>query len=720
MKSRRANTDKVMLNKFVLLAILLFFVVVIYRVSELSLSKTIDGINIHVFASNRNTRKDTIFAERGAIYDKDNNILAQTINSYTVVAVLSPNASKDSSVPRNVIDKEKTAKELSLIIDMSEDAIMTLLNRNAYQVELGPGGRGITELTKEKIDELELPGITFIQSYKRYYPNGNFLSYVLGYVQTKDNGDMVGEMGIEQKYDSELKGNNGYSEYQQDLNGYRIPNTPEVTKNAVDGVDIYLTIDSNIQFFVENVCEDAYKKYTPDWLIAVVADAHTGAILASTSYPSFDPNKKDMTNYLDPLVSYAYEPGSTMKTFTYMAVMEKGNYNGDDKFLSGRLDFGNGTSVVDWVPQGWGTLTYDQGYKLSANTGAANLTKKYINGTELRNYFEKLGFGSITGLELPNELPGSLNFRYPIEVANAAFGQGITTTPVQNIKALTPIANDGILLKPYIVSKVVNSDTGKIIYQGGRQELGRVASSKTINKMKDLMYGVVNDDPAMTTGYMYKIPGYDIIGKTGTAQYADPYTGKYYFDDISYIRSFEGMFPKDNPDVILYVAMKRPIGGGSGVSSVTKSIIKDIANYRGMFAAQSQDVTIKNYTLPNLLNKNIDAAKDLLKNAATDIEVIGDGNKVINQYPLAGSNVNSLDKVFLVTNSDKLNVPDLKGWSLKEVQTLCTLLDLKLKYDGTGFVYEQDNSDIDKNKTISIRLQNDIKDDTDTKKDASV
>lgn len=699
---RRINANSVNYNKFVLIAVLLFFVVIIYRMSILSLSKTIDGVDVQAFASARNSNKEVIYARRGTVYDCESNILAQTINSYTVVAYLS----NTRGTGNYVNDKEDTALKLSEIINMEYETILALLTRNAYQVELGPGGRGITELTKEKIVELNLPGIGFIPSYKRYYPNGNFASYVLGYVQIKDSGEMSGELGVELKYNDQLKGTNGSYEYQQDIYGYKMANTTEIVVDAQDGVDIYLTIDSNIQFFLERTASDVYEKYNPEWLVAVVADAKTGAILGSTSYPSFDPNIKNITNYLNPLVSFAFEPGSTMKTWTYMAVMEKGVYDGDDTFTSGSVSFGSSV-INDSNQKGWGVLTYDQGYIKSANTGVSNLTKNYINGDELKTYYEKLGFGAKTDIELLNESKGVIKFNYPFEVANAAFGQGIKTTPIQNIQALTAISNNGILLKPYIIQKIVNSNDGSIIYYGEKKELRQVASTETVNKIKELMYEVVNGDPSFVTGYQYKQEGLDIIAKTGTAQYVNPSTGKYYYDGYNYIRSFAGIFPKDNPQYIVYVAIKRPTG--EIVSKLVNPLIKDIANYKGIYVDSSKNEEIVEFTMPNLLNKTPTYVNSYFENLTRKVYIIGDGTKVISQYPSSGSSIDNLEKIFVITDSQDYQIPNIKNWSLKEITTLCKLLNITLEYEGTGYIYSYDTSGLNNNnKKLSVKLKNNV------------
>lgn len=686
---RRLNVNKVRVSKLLIAFILLFFVVVIARLLYLGISPKIDGIDLKTFVANRNTRKKTTYAKRGTIYDSSSNVLARTINSYTVIAYLSESRSKGFKTPQHVVDKEKTAKELSPILGMSEEAILYLLNRNAYQVELGPGGRGITELKKEEIEKLKLPGISFISSYKRYYQNDDFASYILGYVKTTDDGEMIGEMGIEQYYNDMLKGKDGFIVYQQDVNGYKIPNTKEEVKESKDGVDIYLTIDSNIQFFVEKYTKEAYEQYPCDWLFAVVADAKTGAILGSTSYPSFNPNIKNITNYLNPLVSFAIEPGSTMKIFTYMATMEKKMYDGNKTFKSGSIKIGENT-IYDWKTDGFGEITYDEGFMLSSNVGISYLTKDYFTGSELKEYFKKWGFGQKTGIELPYELTGTLNEKNnkAIEIANAGFGQGITVTPIQMVQALTMIANNGVMLKPYIVSKIVDEEDA-LVYEGKRTELGKVASSETVNNIKELMYKVIYNDLYYSTGASYRMDGYDLIGKTGTAQYTNPYTGRYYYDNVNYIRSFAGMFPKDDPEIIIYVATKKTYTQ-KGVSNIVKGLVKDIANYRSIFKNEETDATT--FKIDDYSNQNLVMVLDNLKDKFKDIVVIGDGDKIVDTYP-KNKVVSKDEKIFILTNSKNIEIPDFIGYSKREVETYKKITGIDITLEGNGYVYEQNIED---------------------------
>lgn len=689
MKREILNKNRNLTANVFTLVFFLFILILIIRLAYLCLSGSVDGIDLKEFANKRNTVRETLYALRGNVYDTNGNVIAQTINSYTVIAYLDSSRTEDIKNPKHVVDKESTAEALSPIINMSKEKILSLLNKSGvYQVELGPGGKGITELVKEQIEQLNLPGIDFITTHKRYYPNNDFLSYTIGYTTEKD-GDIVGEMGIEKYYNSVMTGKNGYVEYQRDLNGYRFPNTTEIRKEKTDGDDVYLTIDSNVQMTLETVVKKAEEETNSDWIIAVVADAKTGKILGSTSYPSFNPNTKNISNYLDPLVSYTYEPGSTMKTYTYMAAFETNpNFNVNETYFSAPYQIGEDV-VRDWNKTGFGEITYEKGYTLSSNTGIANIIKNYLSRDTLKAYLKELGFGSTTGIDLPNEYSGKINFKYDVEVVNAGFGQGITTTPIQHIKALTAIANDGVLLTPYIVEKTVNQTTKKVTYEAEVKQGQTVASVDTINKIKDLMYKVVHGQSSDTTGYNYNLDGYDLIGKTGTAQIYNPRTKTYYTGSTDYITSFAGMYPKDNPEVIVYVAMQRS-KNTKVLPEVVKTIVKDTAKYLGIFEeAPELNKEVVNFKMQNYKNKNIDTVISSLNAAGANYRVFGNGTKVINQYPSKNTKVNTKERVLIFTNDANVTVPDLNGYTVKEADIILSYLGIKHTINNTGIVNKQ-------------------------------
>ena len=686
MKREMLNKNKNATAKIFTLIFFLFIFVLILRLGYLCLTGKVDGINLKSFANKRNTKKETLYALRGNIYDVNGDVLAQTINSYTIIAYLDESRSKDSKVPLHVVNKEETAEKLATVLDMSKEQILERLNKKAYQVEFGSKGRGLTELQKEAIENLNLSGIDFITTHKRYYPNNNFLSYVIGYTSSDENGNMKGLMGIEKQYDKKMTGTNGFVKYQKDLNGYKFPNSNEIRKEKIDGNDVYLTIDSNVQMSLETAVNKAQNDSSANWVVAVVADAKTGKILGSATSPSFNPNTKDIKNYLNPLVSYTYEPGSVMKTYSYMAALENNPtwdpYNTNCE--TGPYEIGDDT-VRDWNKTGWGSIPYSKGYTLSSNTCVANMIKNYLSRQKLMDYYKKLGFGQKTNIDLPNEYTGKVKFKYDVEVVNAGFGQGITTTPIQQIKALTAISNNGVILNPYIVSKTVNSSTKEVTYKAEVKEGEKVASTETINKIKDLMYRVVNSDSSETTGSKYKMDGYDLIGKTGTAQIANPKTGKYYDGKYDYITSFSGMYPKDDPKVILYVAFQRSYNSNV-LPETVQTIVRDTAKYLGIFEeAPETNKEVTTYKLGSYKNKTTESVKQSLDAKGATYVIFGDGNKVISQYPNKNSKVSTKDKVFIFTNGT-VTMPDLTNYSVKEADIVLSKLGIKHTINASGYI----------------------------------
>lgn len=682
MKKKKGITTNrnVRISNIALLVTLFLFLLLLYRAGVLSLSEKVDGINLSEFASQRTIKHETILAKRGTIYDVNGEALAQNVYSYTLIAYLDSSRGEGNYVS----DKEKTAKALATVISMSEENILALLNKEVYQTEFGSAGKGLTELTKDKILALNLDGIDFTETQKRYYPKGDFLSYTLGYAKSNSDGKIIGEMGIEALFNDALTGTDGFKEYQKDLRGYKIANTKEKIQEAEDGNSIYLTIDSNVQFFVEQALEEATNQYDFDEINIVVAEAKTGKILGIGSTTSFDPNIKDIESYLDPNISVSFEPGSTMKIFSYMAVMEAGKYNGSETFQSGTYTTTDGTVIGDWDRKGWGEISYDKGFSLSSNVGIVNLIHNYIDRDILMDYYKKLGFGAKTGIELSKETAGKLSFKYETEVLNAGFGQGIMVTSIQNIKALTSIANDGILLQPYIVDKIVDSE-GNIVEENTRTELGRVASKTTTDKIKDLMESVVLEG----TGTNYNMPGYDLIAKTGTAQIASTNGTGYLTGEYDVIRGFAGMFPKEDPEIIIYANVKRPRQYANALAHVVKSVIENVSKYYNIYDESEQNTAQITYTLDTYMNKKVDSVKKELEENGILVETIGNGDTIINQYPQKGIVVTKGTKIFLTTNGSDITIPDFTGWSKKDVTTYLNQAGITYQTEGIGYLVSQ-------------------------------
>lgn len=720
-----AKKNKTNVSMIVFLIFFLCIFLLYVRYVFLALSPKIDGIDMASFAASRNTVKKTITAKRGVIYDKDGNTLALNVSSYTLIVSLEK--SKVYMGENYVKDVEGTAKKLAEVLNAPEEYVLKQLSQNVYQVELGMYGSGLTELKKDEILSLGLSGISFSESQKRYYPNGDFASYVVGYAKTKDVKEydddenettikkIVGEMGIESKYDEMLSGVDGYLEYQRSMYGYKINGTKEIREEAQNGNDIYLTIDENIQRFVEAGVKKIEETYNPEWTVFAVMDAKTGDILAFSTTPSFDPNIKNIKNYENPLSTFIFEPGSTMKTYTYMCAMENNVYDGNSTYQSGSYNIGEYT-INDWNNGlGWGEITLDKGYEYSSNVGVVNILRNNLTKKQLKECFKKYGFGETTGIELNREAAGSINFNYDVEYATAGFGQGITTTVAQQLQALTLISNNGKMLKPHLISKIVNPNTGKTVYERKVEESEQIVKTSTVNKMKELMYNVIHGTDLGSTGYPYRIDGFDIIGKTGTSQIYDAATGSYLFGDNSYIYSFSGMFPKDDPDIIIYTAMKRPSWGKSaGLYTTTKDIIQSISKYKNMFTEVTEK-NIETYKLKSYINKKTDEVKAELSNAGIDVIIIGDGDKITKQSMNKNEKITIGEKIFLTTNGKNKILPNMIGWSRKDVVNLCNLLGIKYTITGYGYVKSQNYNpytQISSDMNLEIVLEEKIMEET--------
>ncbi len=666
-------------QKIVISIVLFSFVIIFIKLSHVALSTTVDGTNIKAFANNRNITTQTLYAERGNIYDKDGDLLAQSVKSYTLIAYIDPVRTTNPNKPQHVVNKEKTARELAQILNLNEFDILEKLNKDKYQVEIV---RNISEVVKTKIDALELEGIDYIGSLKRYYKGGMFASYLIGYAKTNDEGEIVGELGLEGYFDKELKEENGSITYHKDSSGHKFPNSREHIVPAKDGLDLHLTIDSNIQLILENAMSELSKQADMTWGSITVVEAKTGAILGSATAPNFDPNDLNtITSYINPLVSYPFEPGSTLKTFSFGAAIDSGNYNGSDTYKSGSIEIDE-YIISDFNNVGWGTITYDKGFAMSSNVASSKIALN-MGRTVLRDYYERLGFGKKTGIELFAEAEGSIreNFYAKTELATAAFGQGVTMTPIQLIQAFTTIANDGVMLKPYLVEKIVDKD-GTVTYQGQKEEVATVFKKETTNHLQKLLHDAIYDGVVNA----YQPSNVNIIGKTGTAQIASP-KGGYLKGKNDYVRSFAALFPYEDPQYILYVAVKQ-YAHPSPVTALAKSSVKAIEEIASYTKTTKADINYKvnhMYSLENYISKKTETLKD------TDLNyiVLGDGKYIIDQFPYQGSNVFKEDKIFIKTSAEEYLVPSLKNYTLSEVDVLAKLLNLKLEYKGTGRVISQ-------------------------------
>lgn len=544
-----------------------------------------------------------IKAKRGTIYDRNGQPIAEDATSYSLYAELGKDyiglnnkklyvQKKDHDKIAEVlhkyagIDKELTLKQLSKEIKKNE-------NGKYYgSTEFGSKGKNLSLEIKTKIEkELEeagVPGIYFTEHPDRMYPNGKFASYIIGYAQPEnsdeENSKLTGEkgMGIENAYDDILKGEDGYKYFQKDSKGNELPGSVIVDKKAVDGKDIYTTLDSNLQLRMEEVMDDVFSKSEPENMTAVLMSAKTGEILAASQRPTFDPQTKKglykEDDQPDPvwqnmLIETPFEPGSTMKVFTVAAAIDSGNLNENETFESGKIQVYD-TPISDWKPEGKGTLTYRQALAWSSNVGMVHLEQKM--GTTWQEYLNKFGFGKSTESGLPMEGTGNIRDKNPVDTAMSAFGQAIGVTNFQMMQGFTAIANKGTMLKPQYIKKITSED-GKEEKIFGPQEVGKPIKESTADKTLDFMKDTV-EDPIYGTGYgTYGIDGVSVSAKTGTAQIFE--NGQVLTGPNDYLYSVVQIAPTENPEYIMYVTLRKPkiIGEQSAaelVAEVSNSMLK--------------------------------------------------------------------------------------------------------------------------------------------------
>ena len=637
--------------KLTMLGLSFLFLIIIIKLVLVSTSEEVDGVNLRAFADNRNTEEKTLYASRGTIYDRNNNILAVDMNSYTVIAYLSSSRTTKEENPEHVVDKENTARMLAPILEREESTLLELLNReNLYQIELK---RGITENKKNEILALDLPGIDFIGSTKRYYPYGNILSHVLGYVGI----DNQGLSGIELNYDSYLTGASGAIKYFSDGKGNRLELT-EVYEEPQNGINIDLTIDIDLQLAVENELDNVVSKYNPEQALILAMNPKTGEILAMASRPNFNPNSYQ-TSSVEVInrnlpIWMTYEPGSTFKIITLAASLEEQTINlFQDNYYDGGSITVEGARIKCWKAGGHGAETMLQVVENSCNPGFVVMGQK-LGADRLLNYIHNFGFGKKTGIDLNGEANGilfSLDKMGPVELATTSFGQGISVTPIQQVRAVSAAVNGGILHTPYIVQKMTEPETNSVIKLNTADEGVRVISEETSKMVRYALESVV----ANGSGKNAYIENYRVGGKTGTAQKVN--NGVYMVGN--YIVSFMGFMPTDDPELVVYVAIDNPKGitqyGGVVSAPIAKNIFKaaiDLYDFPKTNEGMPREYTwldTKYVLLPDVTGMNLEEAKKALK--GFQVLTSGTGAQVTYQSPEGNYYVPEGSKVSLLLST---------------------------------------------------------------------
>ncbi|AWE06578.1 penicillin-binding protein [Lysinibacillus sp. 2017] len=673
------------------------FLLLYWRFVSIQATGVVKGHELEAEALAKYQSGYVLSADRGKIFDRNANVIAEDTLSYRLVAVIRESATENPKKPIHVVDKTETARQLAQYIPMDEEKILELLTpaegTDPYQVEFGLAGRGISNEVKKQIEALNLPGIILFSDKKRYYPNGSFASHLIGFAvrETEKDGssEVVGKMGLESIYDDQLTGEDGKLMYQRDAKNYLLPSSDKVVQDAQDGNDIYLTIDKTVQNFLEDAMSRVNSKYNPQAMIGVVADPKTGEILAMSQRPTFNPDTREGLdgNWLNDVIENTIEPGSTMKTFTVAAAMDSGNWHPNAWYKSGSYNVYENT-IRDHNTYGWGTITYLEGFQRSSNTAMTNLLD-IMGWDTLEKYLDRFGFGQKSGIDLPGEASGVINSHYPLEKYTTTFGQGSTVTPIQLIQGLTAIANDGKMMQPFVIDKIVNSNTGEVVLDSEPTKKGQPITAETAKAMRELLASTVYGEKG--NAKRFQIEGYEVAGKTGTAQMPKVSGAGYDWGKNEFLYSFLGMAPVDDPQLIVYIAVAKPkLGateaGSDPVSQVFNSVVQNSLKYMNINPTDVAEVQKK--AIPNMVGQQTDSVMTELEGDGLHPILIGEGGEILEQFPKANSSLIKGGIVFLKTDGD-ISLPSFENWSLRNMLVYKTLTKLPIELFGEGYVESQ-------------------------------
>ena len=617
---------------FFLLLIILLLVIVL-RVMFIQL---FDYEMLNKKANDLWSRNLPLAADRGLILDRNGVVLADNITTTSLVLI-----------PSQLENKEEVSKSLADILGVSKEEMDKHIFKKASIERVHPEGRQLSFEVADKIDKLNYKGVYLVKESKRYYPNKEMLSHVLGYVGI----DNQGLSGIELEYDNYLTGVDGAIKYFSDAKGNSLK-LSDVYVSPQQGMNLTLTIDYNIQVSLERELNNIVSMFSPDMALAIVMDPNTGEVLGMSSRPTYDSNnykEADITTINRNLPIWAsYEPGSTFKIITTSAAVNEKVVDlfNDTFYDSGHVIVG-GARIGCWKPSGHGLQTYLQVLQNSCNPGFVKLGM-LLGKERLFDYIKLFGFGEKTGIDLNGEGEGilfSLDNVKDLELATTAFGQGVSVTPIQQVTAVSAVVNGGNLYKPFIVKSIQEPTTNSVIKSFNTTFIRKTITKETSDIMKYALESVV----AQGGGRYAYIKDYRVGGKTGTAQKVE--NGKYLVNN--YIMSFMAVIPSNNPKAVLYLAIDNPKNTALLSSYTTAPIARrilldiidalDIEPQEGGIEERYIWNDIKYYEVPNLIGKKVkDAVRELYP---VEIDISGNGETIIEQSPSPGTKIDITSKI---------------------------------------------------------------------------
>jgi cell division protein FtsI (penicillin-binding protein 3) len=594
--------------------------------------QALQGDTLMRLGQRQHLKEWTVLPKRGAVFDRGGEPLALSLEAQSVYAR-----------PRRVQDAAKISRELARILKINSTEIKEKLSSAKSFVWVK---RQISPNEAAQIQALNIEGVGMFYEPHRYYPQGQLAGQVIGFV----GRDSEGLEGLELRYNDYIRGEAGSSMTERDALGRRVLVEGVEGLQIPAGSDIHLTLDTSIQHLAEKELEASISKYRAKAGVAIAVEPRTGEILALANYPTFNPNNystESSEQRRNRAVTDSFEPGSTFKTILAAAALEEGIVEKEDLFFCeyGRFSYA-GRIIHDTHPHGW--LPFSKILQVSSNIGFSKVADKLKKGTYFK-YIEKFGFGQMTGVDMPGEVPGLL--RRPetwsgIDLATHAFGQGLSTTPLQLVMAYAAIANGGFLMRPYVVRRAI-SPKGDVLMENQPRVVRRVISERTALSLASMLKDVTNEGG---TGKMAKVEGFDVAGKTGTAQKVDLVNGGY--DAKKRVASFVGFVPADEPRLVLMVLVDEPqtnVYGGVVAAPVFQNIARGALRHFGVAAKTSESMPA---SLPQ-----------------TDI-------------PPKRPRTNS-------QTVDAGATPDFVGLSLREAVEKARDLNLKVRIHGNGYVVKQ-------------------------------
>ncbi|SDE77250.1 penicillin-binding protein 2B [Fontibacillus panacisegetis] len=664
------------------------------------------------------SKKKILPATRGTITDRNGDVLAVDAPAYTVA--INPKIINQYKLEDEVIDGlhqllNKDKNELKELMNAKKE------NGELYsQREVRNEGWKIDQSLRDQVEgfknklmnehELKDVGIYLIKEQKRYYPENSLAAHILGYTDREGNA----VSGLEAYYDEELKGEDGYIEYKSDGRGIEIPKASEIYNPVKHGKNLQLTIDYTIQYYIEEAMKEAYAELNPISMTVIAADPNTMEILGMANYPTYNPNEYwmdvDQKNFYNHAIKSVYEPGSTFKIVTLAGAVQEGLFDPNASYLSGSIRV-PGQTIHDLKRSGWGTISYLEGVKRSSNVAFVKLGYEILGPERLKEYVDKFGFGQKTGIELPGEAAGRVTPVQQADFAAMAYGHGqLLVTPLQQLTAVSAVANGGTLLEPHIVKSITDPQSGDTV-KSQKKAVRQILSPDKAKEVGGYLEQVVSDQKIGTGRHAY-IEGYRIAGKTGTA--VKPVNGKY--DYTKQVVSFIGYAPVDDPKIAMIVLIDEPrdseLGGGTAAAPIFKKIVNQTLQYMGVakkFSDSEQkgaNSMVSGTKVPDLKNQTIENAKSTLANLEISYATLGKGSKVVSQFPKAGATLKTGQHMYLLTeDGNNMSIPNLKGESLRDAMELLSVLGIPVTAKGQGYVVSQSATEENGVRRVVLTLE---------------